>query len=73
MADILQRILSVKADEVAEAKRRTPLAALEAAIGDASEPRDFVGALCRKIAAGGHRGDQESEPEPWSAAPRLRT
>ena len=52
MVDILQRILSVKADEVAEAKRRTPLAALEAAIGDASEPRDFVGALCRKIAAG---------------------
>jgi indole-3-glycerol phosphate synthase len=51
MADILKRILAVKAEEVATARRVTPLAALHA--GARSEPvRDFVGALRACAAAG---------------------
>lgn len=52
MADILERILAAKAGEVAEAKSRTPLAALETALRDAPAPRDFMLALRRKIASG---------------------
>jgi len=51
MADILQRILAVKRDEVAAAKRATPLAAL---VGEAARPprRDFLAALRTTVAAG---------------------
>ncbi|HET9664375.1 MAG TPA: indole-3-glycerol phosphate synthase TrpC [Burkholderiales bacterium] len=52
MADILERILAVKVREVAEAKARTPLAALETAARAAPAPRDFVGAIRGKIAHG---------------------
>ena len=52
MADILQRILSVKSAEVGAAKARKPLSALEDAARSASEPRDFVGALRHTISAG---------------------
>jgi indole-3-glycerol phosphate synthase len=52
-AGILQRIVSVKADEVAAAKRERPLARLATEARDASAPRDFAGALRQKIAAGG--------------------
>lgn len=52
MADILERILAVKVREVAEAKARTPLAALETAARAAPAPRDFVGAIRSKIAHG---------------------
>lgn len=52
MADILQRILSVKAEEVAQAKAREPLEAVRARARSAPPPRDFVGAMRAKVAAG---------------------
>ena len=52
MADILRRILEVKAVEVAAARKRLPLAALHERAGGALAPRDFVGALRSKISAG---------------------
>jgi indole-3-glycerol phosphate synthase len=52
VADILQRILATKVDEVAAAKRALPRAELLAAAHAADAPRDFVGAMRTKIAAG---------------------
>ena len=52
MADILRRILDVKAAEIAAAKQRLPLAVLRAQAEGALAPRDFVGALRAKISAG---------------------
>jgi indole-3-glycerol phosphate synthase len=52
MSDILERILAVKRREVAEAERKVPLAALRADAEKAGKPRDFIGALRAKIAAG---------------------
>ncbi|MGL4243118.1 MAG: indole-3-glycerol phosphate synthase TrpC [Beijerinckiaceae bacterium] len=52
MADILARIEETKRAEIAEAKVRTPLAALETAIVSAPAPRGFISALERKHAAG---------------------
>ena len=50
--DILLRILAAKAKEIAVAKKERPLAALEGDARDAGPPRDFVGALRAKVAAG---------------------
>lgn len=52
MADILERILAVKRVEVDAARRARPLAAVRAAARSAPPPRDFLGALRAKIAAG---------------------
>ncbi len=52
MADILQRILAVKAQEISAAQARVPLATVQKAAQAASPPRDFTGALRAKIAAG---------------------
>jgi len=52
MADILQRILAVKADEIAAAKAAKPLAALRAEAEAMTKPRAFVTALHGKIAVG---------------------
>jgi indole-3-glycerol phosphate synthase len=52
VSDILKRILAVKRDEVAAAARARPLTALRAAAAAAPPPRDFVGALRARIAAG---------------------
>jgi indole-3-glycerol phosphate synthase len=52
MADILQRILATKRDEVAAARARVPLAQLQAKARDAAPVRDFVGALRERIARG---------------------
>jgi indole-3-glycerol phosphate synthase len=52
MADILERILAVKAKEVAAARARTSLSDLEAAVKSMPPPRDFTAALRTKIAAG---------------------
>jgi indole-3-glycerol phosphate synthase len=52
MSDILARILATKAAEIAAARAQRPLAAVEAAARAADPPRDFVGALRAKIAAG---------------------
>ncbi len=51
MADILHRILAVKREEIALAKRAKPLAALAA---EAAQPssRDFLGAMRSTLAAG---------------------
>ncbi|MCE9642279.1 MAG: indole-3-glycerol phosphate synthase TrpC [Betaproteobacteria bacterium] len=52
MSDILQRIVAVKAREIAAAKVARPLPALRAAAVAAAVPRDFTGALRAKVAAG---------------------
>ena len=54
MADILERILATKVDEVAAAKRTRPLSRVEHDAREAPPPRDFVGALRAAIAAGRH-------------------
>jgi len=52
MSDILKRILAVKADEVAAAKAAVPLAELRARAADEAPPRDFVGSMRTRMAAG---------------------
>jgi indole-3-glycerol phosphate synthase len=52
VSDILQRILAVKAEEVAAAQAVLPLAPLKAQALEAAPARDFAGALRAKIAAG---------------------
>ncbi|MEW5903997.1 MAG: indole-3-glycerol phosphate synthase TrpC [Pseudomonadota bacterium] len=52
MSDILNKILAVKAQEVAAALSRQPLPAMRAAAEQAAPVRDFVGALRARIAAG---------------------
>ena len=52
MADILDRILAVKAGEIANAKRVRSEAAVRREAEAAEKPRDFVGALRAKIGAG---------------------
>lgn len=51
-ADILDRILAVKREEVAAAKASRPLAAVRAEAEAQPPARDFVGAIRAKIAAG---------------------
>ena len=52
MSDILNKILAVKAQEVAAAVAAKPLAAMRAEAEQAGAPRDFAGAIRAKIAAG---------------------
>ncbi|MBI5919875.1 MAG: indole-3-glycerol phosphate synthase TrpC [Nitrosomonadales bacterium] len=52
MSDILKKILAVKAEEVAAARARKPLAQVRAEALQAAPARDFVGSIRRKIAAG---------------------
>ena len=52
MADILERILGVKAEEIARAKGSVGVAAMRRRAEAAQKPRDFTGALRAKIAAG---------------------
>jgi len=52
MSDILNKILAVKAQEVAAAKAVKPLAAMRAEAEQAAPARDFTGAIRAKIAAG---------------------
>ncbi len=52
MSDVLRRILSVKAEEVARAKKAKSLASLQAAVRSAPPPRDFAGALRARLEAG---------------------
>lgn len=51
MSDILRRIVAVKAQEIAAAKLAMPLEALERLANTAPPPRDFTGALRKKIVA----------------------
>jgi indole-3-glycerol phosphate synthase len=52
MTDILNKIVAVKREEVAEAIHRKPLAAIRKDAESRVQTRDFVGALRGKIAAG---------------------
>lgn len=52
MSDILRRILAVKREEVAAAQIEKPLAAVRAGAERQEAPRDFVGAIRAKFAAG---------------------
>lgn len=52
MSDILQRIVAVKRDEVAQARRRCGLAELEAQASAASPARGFAAALRARVEAG---------------------
>ena len=52
MSDILEKILAVKREEVAAAKQQRSLAATRGDAEKADKPRDFLGALRAKIAAG---------------------
>src|SRR5688500_12356548 len=51
MSDILQRILAVKAEELAQAKRTVPLGALQGMARQAAPARDFTGALRSRVQA----------------------
>ena len=52
MSDILNRIIATKHEEIAAARAVKPLAAVEAEAVAQAAPRDFVGAIRSKIAAG---------------------
>jgi indole-3-glycerol phosphate synthase len=52
MADILTRILARKREELEAARKAVPLAEMERRAAAAPPPRDFVGALRAKVAAG---------------------
>jgi indole-3-glycerol phosphate synthase len=52
VTDILERILAVKRAEIAQARARKSFADVQAEAGVQDAPRDFVGALRAKIAAG---------------------
>ena len=52
MADILKRILTVKAEEIQKAKKTLSATALRSQAEAAEKPRDFIGALRSKIGAG---------------------
>ncbi|MGE5161707.1 MAG: indole-3-glycerol phosphate synthase TrpC [Betaproteobacteria bacterium] len=52
MSDILERILATKRLEVERSRAARTLAALRADAERAGDPRDFVGAMRRKLAAG---------------------
>ncbi|WP_295527093.1 indole-3-glycerol phosphate synthase TrpC [uncultured Pseudacidovorax sp.] len=52
MSDILNKIVAVKHEEVAAARKRVPLEAIRADAEGRVLTRDFVGALRRRIAAG---------------------
>ena len=52
MSDILQRIVAVKREEIAAAQRQCDAASMRRQAEAQSAPRDFVAALCAKIAVG---------------------
>jgi len=52
MSDILNKIVATKHEEIAAALAAKPLAVVEAEAATQSRPRDFVGAIRNKIAAG---------------------
>ncbi len=52
MADVLEKILAVKAEEIASAKKRRDPASMRRDAEAMDKPRDFIGALRKKIAAG---------------------
>ena len=49
MSDILNKIISVKRDEIAAAKRKRTLTSLRVEAENAALPRDFLGALRERL------------------------
>ena len=52
MSDILDKILAVKREEIAAARKAEPLEAIRESAELAPPPRDFIGAMRAKLAAG---------------------
>jgi len=52
MSDILEKILATKREEIAAGLARVPLAEMRVRAAAAAPPRDFVGAMRAKLAAG---------------------
>ena len=52
MSDILKKIIATKREEIAAASAQKPLAVVEAEAAAQPAPRDFVGAIRQRIAAG---------------------
>ena len=52
MSDILDKILATKREDIAAGLARVPLAEMRVRAAAAAPPRDFVGALRAKLAAG---------------------
>ncbi|MEE8254272.1 MAG: indole-3-glycerol phosphate synthase TrpC [Nitrosomonadaceae bacterium] len=52
MIDILQKIITVKTQEISAAKTKKPLVVISAEAEAAAPPRDFAGAIRNKLAAG---------------------
>ena len=52
MSDILNKIIATKHEEIADALAVKPLAALEAEAAAQPAPRDFIGAIRRKLSCG---------------------
>ena len=52
MSDILNRILATKKDEVSAARSRVSLEEMKAQARDAEPPRDFIGAIQRRLGEG---------------------
>jgi indole-3-glycerol phosphate synthase len=52
MSDILQKILTVKAEEIAAGQKLKPLSAMRREAESMAKPRDFAGALRSKVAQG---------------------
>ena len=52
MSDILNKIVAVKHEELAAARRRTPLESIRFDAESRIGTRDFLGAMRRRIAAG---------------------
>ncbi len=52
MSDILDKIIATKREEVAAARAATPMVEVEAAAAMQPAPRDFVGAIRKKIGCG---------------------
>lgn len=52
MSDILEKIIATKREEIAAAQANTPLAAMQDLAKSQPKPRDFIGAIRTKIAAG---------------------
>ena len=75
MSDILQRIVAVKREEIAAAKRRCDAASMRREALAQPPARDFVGGAARedrRRAGRGDRRDQEGQPEQGRDARALR-
>src|ERR1700691_3588852 len=85
MADILEKIAAYKRQEIAAARHRRPLAAIEQEAKAAGAPRGFLRAIERRLAAGDYaliaeikkaspsKGLIRADFDPGSLAPAYQT